>query len=283
MAFIVAGTGAYALSRFADQAFADSFGLRTVRAGTDPLTWISSHLVGLSSKPPRSVSNMTDEYGVDFGKFFTYIDTALTKKIQELSPGWFQTIASIAQRWVLHNYIVTVINDAVKSISPWVHGFFFKSTPLMWIFRKCTMHTISYLQKTAKTYSLIKGDRNSGNLRIAVGLSFSLIAALFTPTLKFRYREAEAQTRFTEWTGEGLTTGNVVLITKEDLSPTNIGILCTLKNIGLPSLSKVTKVALGVTKLVLAGAVAYGTYKLCPHYIVSHKTALIAGAVLAVI
>ena len=69
----------------------------------------------------------------------------------------------------------------------------------------------------------------------------------------------------------------------ENLSPTNIGIVGTLKNIGLPSWSKASKVALGLTKLAVAGAVAYGTYKLCPNFVESHKTALIAGAIFAVI
>jgi hypothetical protein len=285
MTFIVAGTGAYALSRFADQALADSLGLRTVRVGTDPLTWVSSHFVGLSGSE-SSVSNMTDEYGVDFAKLFAVIDAQITERIQKLSPGWFQTIAFTIQRWVLHNYVVTVISETLKNISPWVHGFFFKSNPLMWIFRKCTMHTVSYLQKTVDTYRLIQGDENSGNIRLAASLSFSLIAALFTPTLKFRYREAEAQVKFTEWTMNNTvpTTGNVILTTDQKLSPTNIGILGTLKNsIGFPSWNKVSKVALGMTKLALAGAVAYGTYKLCPNFVESHKTALIAGAVFAVI
>jgi hypothetical protein len=153
----------------------------------------------------------------------------------------------------------------------------------MWIFRKCAMHTVSYFQKTADTYRLIQRDENAGNLRVVVSLSFSLIAALFTPTLKFRYREADAQKRFTEWNGVA-TTGNVLLTTEKNLSPLNIGILGTLKNsIGLPSWSKASKVALGLTKLAFAGAVAYGTYRFCPNFVESHKTALIAGAVFAVI
>jgi hypothetical protein len=288
MAFIVAGIGAYTLSRFADQALADSLGLRTVRVGTDPLTWVSSHFVGLSGseEKPRKVGNMTDEYGVDFGIFFELIDAELTKEIKKLSPGWFQTIAFTVQRWILHNYIVTAVSDTLKRIGPWVHGFFFKSTPLMWIFRKCTMHMASYLLKTADTYKLIKGDKNSGNLRVVACLSFSLIAALFTPTLKFRYREIEARARFTEWTATHIvpTTGNVILSTEENLSPVNIGLIGTLKNgLGLPSWSKASKVALGITKFALAGAVAYGTYRLCPNFLESHKTALIAGAVFAMI
>jgi hypothetical protein len=296
MAFIVAGTGAYALSRFADQAFADSLGLRTVRVGTDPLTWVSSHLVGKSptidlskTRPvttPLYVGNMTDEYGIDFDRIFTLIDQQLAEKIEKLAPGWFKSIAFTLHRWVLHNYIVTAVNGALKSISPWLHGFFFKSTPLMWIFRKCAMHTVSYMQKTADTYQLIKGNEKSGNLRLVASISFSMIAALFTPTLKFRYKEAEAQARFKEWTINDTvpTTANVLLTTQQKLSPTSIGILGTLKNsFGLPSWSKASKVALGLTKLALAGAVAYGTYKLCPNFVESHKTALIAGAVFAVI
>ena len=89
MAFIVAGTGAYALSRFADQAFADSLGLRTVRVGTDPLTWASSHLVGFSGfkEKPRYVSNMTDEYGVDFVKLFCYNRCRINQKNPKFFPG----------------------------------------------------------------------------------------------------------------------------------------------------------------------------------------------------
>src|SRR4051812_30168889 len=100
MALIVAASGAYALSRFADQAFADSLGLRTVRVATDPLSWVASHVTGCSPvyeykysiRNPIYVVNMTDEYGFDFSKIFTVFYQKLTEEISTLPPGWSKQI-----------------------------------------------------------------------------------------------------------------------------------------------------------------------------------------------
>jgi hypothetical protein len=142
------------------------------------------------------------------------------------------------------------------------------------------MHTLSYFNKVCATFHLLKGSKKSGNIRLAASLSLSMIAALFTPTLKFRYCEAEAKKTFNDF-----LVGNVVLTTYKNLSPLNIGILGTLKNsIGFPSsMNKASKVALGMTKLAIAGALAYGASRLCPDFVESHKTALIAGAAFALI
>lgn len=262
MTSIIAGTGAYVLSRFTDQALADSLGLRTIRAGTDPLRWVSSHFVGLNSP---QVSNMTDEYGADFNALVTIGASQITNAIKKLPSGWFQTIASTLQQKVLQDYIVSEVNST--------KNFFFHS-----ILRKCTMHTVSYVHKTVRTYNLIKEKVPAAP--VAICIAFGLIGALFTPTLKFRYKETEAQEKFGNATK---LPANVLLISKQDLSPLNIGLLGTLKNIQLPSWDKASKVALGITKLALAGAVAYGTFRLCPNFIESHKTALITGAVFALI
>jgi hypothetical protein len=207
---------------------------------------------------------MADEYGADFNNLLTVADSQLTNTIKKLPSGRFQTIASTLQQRVVQGYIMSRVEST--------KNFFFHS-----ILRKCTMHTVSYVHKTVRTYNLIK--ERIPTAPVAICMAFSLIAALFTPTLKFRYREAEAQEKFS-------TTkipGNMILTPSQDLSPLNIGLLGTLKNIQLPSWDKASKVALGITKLALAGAVAYGTFRLCPNFIESHKTALIAGAVFALI
>lgn len=297
MSLIIAGAGAYALSRFADQALADSLSLRTVRVGIDPLRWVSSHFTGFSNSDNFHIGAMTDDYGDAFGELFDAFEYKLTQEINKLSLGKLQTIALTVQKWVLCNIFVIAVNDTYHN---GFEGNGFSFTLNMWIFKKCTMHAISYVAKTMEIYQLFMGDKNSGDLRVAVALSFSSIAALFTPTLKFRYKEADAQTRFTEWRAEDLPmAGNALLETKKELSPTNIGIFGTLKNIGLPSpdkasfgtlknsglpsQDKASKVALGALKLALAGAAAYGTFKLCPDFIQAHKIALITGASLALI
>jgi hypothetical protein len=151
----------------------------------------------------------------------------------------------------------------------------------MWIFRKCMMHSVSYLQKTDATYELIKGPKGSGNVRCAAMIGLSLVAALFIPTIKLRYRDEEAKKEFKD-----LFAGNVVLYTEKTVSPLHIGLLGTLTNgIGLrfPLWTHPTKVLRGVGKLALAGAVAYGAFALCPRFMQAHKTAMIAGAFFAFI
>ena len=138
------------------------------------------------------------------------------------------------------------------------------------------MYSASYFDKTAATFYSIKDPENN---RLVASLSLSLIAALFIPTIKFRYRDEEAKEAFKD-----RFAGNVILFTKQAISPFRIGFLGSLtQGIGFrfPLWNHPRKVLKGVTQLALAGAVAYGTYTLCPKFIETHKTAIIAGAVFA--
>jgi hypothetical protein len=280
---MVAAAGAFALSygfsRIVDQSLADAAGLRTLRKGTDPIHWASSHLMGY--QPPVIVGNTADEYGIDFTKIIKVINDYSSQQIQTLAPGRIQTIALTLQAYILRNRIMNLLQQQVKDASPFMHGFFFGSNPLMWIFRKCVMHSISYLVKASATYKLIKGPNDSGNVRCASMIGLSLIAALFIPTIKLRYRDEEAKEKFSD-----PLSGNVVLYTDKTVSPLHIGLLGTLTNgIGLrfPLWTHPIKVLRGAGKLALAGVVAYGAFALCPRFIQAHKTALIAGAFFAFI
>ena len=144
------------------------------------------------------------------------------------------------------------------------------------------MYAIPYLQKTIATFYLIKGGNNSGKLRLFASIGFSPIAALFIPTIKFRLQDAQVQNTFKEF----CLSGKVVLLTEEKISPFNTGLLGSLKNgirIGFPLWSHPTKVLCGIGKLALAGMAAYGAIKYCPRFLAAHKTALIAGAIFAIV
>lgn len=296
MAFLVAATGAYVFSRFTDQAFADTLGLRTLRYGADPITWVKSHLRGcLPSEgnsqqvfnhcaPAKKIylvaGNSSDEYGIDFTKLLASIDQELSRGINAMPQGRTQQIARTIYQWVLHNQIISLIKNNIQSVSPFLHDFLFKSSPLMWAVRKCTMYVIPYLHKTVATVYLTKGGNNAGKPRLFASICFSPIVALFIPSIKFRLQDAQVEKRFKEF----CLPGKVVLITEEKISPFNMGLLGSLKNgFGSPFWRHPTKVLCGISKLALAGVAAYGALKYYPTFIEAHKTALIAGAIFAVI
>lgn len=291
-----AGAGSYLLAGFADQALADTLGLRTLRHGTDPLTWFRIHLLGGSSAddksqlcridkalrdhPPFTLCNSPDGYGINFSKIFKQLDKAFQIK-QTLSnrvPTMVQTVALTVYRWAFQNRFIAYVQTEVKAYSPFLYSFCFQSTPLISIFRQCVLHSLTFLQKSMASYQLVKGPKDSGNLRFAAAVAFSTIAALFTPTIKFRYQDSQAD-QFEE------LPGNVLLTSKNHLSPLNIGIIGTLKN-GIritlsPLWNQPVKVLSGTAKLALAGAAIYGGAVFFPGFIAAHRTALIAGAVFA--
>ena len=48
MSFLIAAVGAYTVSRLGEQGLADFCGLKTLRYGTDPLSWVRVHLMGVT-------------------------------------------------------------------------------------------------------------------------------------------------------------------------------------------------------------------------------------------
>ena len=151
MAFLVAATGAYAFSRFTDQAFADTLGLRTLGYGTDPITWVKSHIRGCLPSEDTSqrvcshcapakiclvAGNSSDEYGIDFTELLASIDQELSRRIDKMPLGRAQQIARTIYQWILHNQIISLIKDNIQNVSPFLHDFLFKSSPLMWAVRK---------------------------------------------------------------------------------------------------------------------------------------------------
>jgi hypothetical protein len=295
-----AGAGSYLLARFTDQALADTLGLRTLRHGTDPVTWVKIHLMGgspqddksqlcridkaLRDYPPFTLCNSPDGYGINFSKIFKQLDKAFEIK-QTLSnrvPLMVQTVAITIYRWVFENRFITYVQTEVKAYSPFLYSFCFQSTPLISIFRQCVLHSLTFLQKSMASYQLVKCPKDSGKLWFAAAIAFSTIAALFTPTIKFRYRDSQSNGLFNELPN---IAGNVLLISNDHISPLNIGIIGTLKNgvrITLsPLWNQPVKVLSGTAKLALAGAAIYGGAALFPGFIVAHRTALIAGAVFA--
>ncbi len=59
MSFLIATAGAYTISRLGEQGLADFCGLKTLRHGTDPLSWVVMHIMGAT--PAQDVSQFAHE------------------------------------------------------------------------------------------------------------------------------------------------------------------------------------------------------------------------------
>ena len=102
-----------------------------------------------------------------------------------------------------------------------------------------------------------------------------------TPTIKFRVHPKQIDEKFEKSPAVLL---NTVRYTKNDISPSNIGLLGTMNNWGFPPLfSAPVKVFKGTCLLVGAGAVGYGAIKLFPNFVTAHKVAIVAGAIFAIV
>ncbi len=275
---LIAFSGSYVLTRMADQGLADFAGLKTLRCGTDPLTWLQVHLCGI--KPDLDGSTFckifgkergfalapsSSEYGVTLPKITISEETLsfLPKRVAALFASWYTSFAEYRMTKFVWNGI-----QKAYPILEW--------TPAFYLFKKTMMHGIPISQKFVATLNLIhkvSPIESAAKATIAIGAAFF---SCLTPAIKVRLKETDKL--------ENPTSFNILLLAQDNISIFNLGLLGTLKNGGFPPLfSKPGSVITGACQLALAGGIGYGAGRLFPGFVAAHRTALIAGAILAAV
>lgn len=276
---ILATAGAFTLARFADDALACTLGHSTMRLGTDPLSWIAIHTLGITpdrdpsqfgmmftGKPCIFVSTADDQYGIKLPSFEGIVKTNLPVFVNK----FLDALTSKIIEYRINELFWAVVGKAMPIL---------KNGPILYLSKKVLMHTIPFAQKMSANYHRIHHfSPINGLIKAAIVTPAVFLTAILTPTIKIRGQENSFEEP------ERLV-GRVILVSKNNYSLFNIGLIGTLRHsLRLPPLfSNPSSVLKGAVQLGVLSGVAYGAYVLCPAFISAHQTAIVAGAIFAVI
>lgn len=267
MSFLIAATGAYTLSRFAEQGLSDLCGLKTFRHGTDPFSWIRMHFIGAS--PSQDIS------GFDKDKRFTLLTSAndYTVSLPDIKLENLSFLPKLIEHYAIHlleSHYTQLAWSAVKRIMP-----ILKQGPIFYLFKKAIMYSLALIQKGSSTFNKLSVYDKSSLKKTWFATT---VLAILTPTLKIRKCETEDLDK------PALI--NFVVYSRTEIPFHDIGIIGVFKNglknlYGVPPLfKKPTLVLKGFAKLILTASTVLAVYTIAPNFVAAHKTAIIGGAIL---
>jgi hypothetical protein len=280
MAFLIAAAGAYTATRIADQGLADFLGLKTLRHGTDPLSWAKIHLFGAT--PESDSSNLSQVFSTD-KKFtmvsckdhwgFTFPELTLQRQylnfLDQKIADWIFSRFTAIQESAITKFLWSGVSKALPIL---------EKGPLFYLFKTSIEHGLPLVQKFFATLkTLHQASPINGVIKAVAVVSASFFSCILTPSIKFRFKKMDQL--------EDLTALGILRLSNERISPLHIGLLGTLANSWqwAPICSEPTLVLKGICQLTVAGVIVAGATTFMPGFLAAHTTALVAGAILAAI
>jgi len=265
-------------------------GLVTLRHGTDLITWFKIHAFGAKTEYDKShfsdlirdenthvftLANSCDKYGINYQTLWDKLGQRLNvdqqvSQIPEAVRGVFL--------YLINSRITSHVTKIIKRTSP-VLNFVYSTGPVQVVMKRVLMHSIPTLQKTIASYHLVQETwLSSGKVATLFKIAMVSLLTLITPTVRFRFHPNQVDEKFTET----YIPGKIILLSSENISPFNIGLIGSIKNCvhsaWPPILRAPVQVLKGTCVLVAAAGVGYGAVMLFPGFVAAHQTAIVAGA-----
>ena len=249
LATTVAFTASYYIARFADQGLADFAGLHTYRHGTNIISWIGIHILGgkpeYAGRPWGSDEMTPEDMGHEADSFYLQGDIP--------SNSWISFQSALDERRV----------------------------PKLCAFRS-TIHGLLGRRIAKKMDDHATKHRAFGAIFIGLLQLPILAVSQMVPNIKFRMTDKQKKSLV-----ENIYQPQSVY-TDEKQSPLRIGLIGTLwascsRNLPRQMWKNPDKVVKGVAMLALTGLAAYAGVTYYAPLIATHRVAIIAGSLLAVV
>ncbi len=268
----VAFSGSHLLFRTAEQGLAHLSGLVTLRHGANPLSWLSIHTIGAI---PR------------FGGCKIGGDSHnKNEKAHAQNPGRFymakdaDSFENYTGRAKIISFILKNCPKALKERVQWLNE------PIKYLDNRIAMRAVpkSYAKRsTARLIEFICFYPHCLKIMNYGIPDFFALSAYLVPSIKFRFSQEKVDTM----TPDKLL-NEAGCSSTEWISPLNIGLLGTVWNsltyrTVVRMYDSPTRVFTGVALVAISAATAYYAMLTMPAFIVAHQTAILAGAILAII